>query len=319
MPTYLCKACGTQYPPSDAPPGACPICEDPRQYVPHDTGQVWLTLDELRDEHEADIRDDHGILGIGCTPRFAIGQRALLVKSARRQRALGLHARTSTTRSSSASRPRAGSRDRDLASALLHDDGRMGARVRVPDPDPRVRPEVGAAARSGDSLLGRRDDTTSAAALTLIRCGGHYDGGQVLHWRDRRALLTGDIVQVIPDRRYVCFMYSYPNADPAAGRRRCEAIAAALEPFAVRHDLRRVVGPRRRGATGQASFGGASTATSGGHRARARLVAAARAGRRSGRRKPIAIAGSAGRPLRSSQTVSAIVPPSAATSATQVA
>ena len=81
MPTYLCRACGTQYPPSDAPPGACPICEDPRQYVPHDTGQAWLTLDELRDGHSAEIREDHDILGIGCTPRFAIGQRALLVKS----------------------------------------------------------------------------------------------------------------------------------------------------------------------------------------------------------------------------------------------
>ena len=54
MPTYLCRACGTQYPPSDAPPGACPICEDPRQYVPHDTGQAWLTLDELRAEHGAE-------------------------------------------------------------------------------------------------------------------------------------------------------------------------------------------------------------------------------------------------------------------------
>ena len=66
--------------------------------------------------------------------------------------------------------------------------------------------------------------------LTLVRCGGHYEGGQVLHWAERRALLTGDIVQVIPDRRYVSFMYSYPNLiplPPSAVYR----IAAALEPF----------------------------------------------------------------------------------------
>jgi len=79
--SFVCKACGTQYPPSNAPPAACPICEDPRQYVPHDEGQVWLTWEELRSKHEPEIRDDHGILGIGCTPSFAIGQRALLVKS----------------------------------------------------------------------------------------------------------------------------------------------------------------------------------------------------------------------------------------------
>jgi len=77
--TFLCKACGTQYPPSDEPPAACPICEDPRQYIPHDEGQVWLTFEELLGSHKPDIRDDHGLLGIGCTPSFSIGQRALLV------------------------------------------------------------------------------------------------------------------------------------------------------------------------------------------------------------------------------------------------
>ena len=163
MPTYLCRACGTQYPPSDEPPGACPICEDPRQYIPHDTGQAWLTLDELRDEHEAEIREDHGILGIGCTPRFAIGQRALLVKSnagnvlwdcTRIPRRPDRRARLGRGRARG---------DRDLASALLHDDGRVGARVRVPDPDPRVRPEVGACVPIRRSARGTARRTTSAA------------------------------------------------------------------------------------------------------------------------------------------------------------
>ena len=40
-----------------------------------------MTFEELLASHEPDIRDDHGLLGIGCTPSFAIGQRALLVKS----------------------------------------------------------------------------------------------------------------------------------------------------------------------------------------------------------------------------------------------
>jgi hypothetical protein len=66
--------------------------------------------------------------------------------------------------------------------------------------------------------------------LTLIRCGGHYEGGQVLHWRERRALLTGDIVMVIPDRRYVSFMYSYPNLIPLPPSK-VQGIADALAPF----------------------------------------------------------------------------------------
>ena len=57
MEHYLCVTCGTQYPASDEPPATCAICEDPRQYVPVD-GQKWTTLDELRESHRAEIRDE---------------------------------------------------------------------------------------------------------------------------------------------------------------------------------------------------------------------------------------------------------------------
>jgi glyoxylase-like metal-dependent hydrolase (beta-lactamase superfamily II) len=67
--------------------------------------------------------------------------------------------------------------------------------------------------------------------LTLVRCGGHFAGGQVLHLANRRALLSGDIVQVIPDRRWVSFMYSYPNLVPL-GEAAVQRIVDALEPFA---------------------------------------------------------------------------------------
>ena len=53
--------------------------------------------------------------------------------------------------------------------------------------------------------------------LTLIRWGGHFDGGTVLHWASgaggKGALLTGDILQVVQDRRHVSFMYSYRKTD----------------------------------------------------------------------------------------------------------
>ena len=63
---------------------------------------------------------------------------------------------------------------------------------------------------------------------TLIRLGGHFAGGTVLHHGD--TLLTGDIVMVIPDRRYVSFMWSYPNLIPLPAAE-VERIAAALEPW----------------------------------------------------------------------------------------
>ena len=54
--------------------------------------------------------------------------------------------------------------------------------------------------------------------LTLIRCGGHFDGGTVLHWPEgadgKGVALSGDILQVVQDRRWVSFMYSYPTLIP---------------------------------------------------------------------------------------------------------
>jgi len=54
--------------------------------------------------------------------------------------------------------------------------------------------------------------------ITLIRCGGHFDGSAVLHWANgadgRGALLAGDTLMVTQDRRHVSFMYSFPNLIP---------------------------------------------------------------------------------------------------------
>ncbi len=52
----------------------------------------------------------------------------------------------------------------------------------------------------------------------------------MLHDAPRRTLLSGDIVQVIPDRRFVSFMWSYPNLIPLPAEE-VERIAAALEPW----------------------------------------------------------------------------------------
>ena len=73
--------------------------------------------------------------------------------------------------------------------------------------------------------------------LTLVRCGGHFDGGTVLNWAAGNALLSGDIVQVVQDRRWVSFMYSYPNLIPLPAET-IRRIVAALEPY----DFERIYG-----------------------------------------------------------------------------
>jgi glyoxylase-like metal-dependent hydrolase (beta-lactamase superfamily II) len=71
--------------------------------------------------------------------------------------------------------------------------------------------------------------------LTLIRCGGHFPGSTVLHWQagadGKGALLTGDTMQVAQDRRFVSFMYSYPNMIPLNAKK-VQRIVEAVEPYA---------------------------------------------------------------------------------------
>lgn len=59
----------------------CLICTDSRQFIPVG-GQRWTTLGDLCQTHRNAYRSyERGLLGIGTTPDFAIGQRALLVRS----------------------------------------------------------------------------------------------------------------------------------------------------------------------------------------------------------------------------------------------
>jgi hypothetical protein len=232
MPHFICATCGTQYPDSEAPPPACPICEDARQWVPED-GQRWTTMDELAAEHRNVVREDGELMGIGTEPHFAIGQRALLVPCDSRvvmwdcvtlldEPALAAVAECGGLAAIAISHPHYYSAMVEWARrfecpVLLHaDDGRWVVR-----PDPVVQFWEG-------------ETRSLAHGLTLIRCGGHFAGGTVLHWAGGAdgagALLSGDIVQVIPDRRHVGFMYSYPNLIPLP-EAEVARIAAALAPF----------------------------------------------------------------------------------------
>jgi hypothetical protein len=67
-----------------------------------------------------------------------------------------------------------------------------------------------------------------------IRQARHFDGGTVLHWaggaEGRGALLAGDIIQVVPDRKHLRFMYSYPNYVPLPASA-VERVTRAVGPF----------------------------------------------------------------------------------------
>jgi hypothetical protein len=234
MPAFICTACGTQYPPSEAAPAHCTICEEERQYVPPE-GQSWVTLDGLRGTHANVHREQEpGLIGIGTQPRFAIGQRALLLCTPAgnvlwdcisllddatvrliRERgglaAIGIsHPHFYTTMVEWS---------RAFGDVPIHLNAADRRWIMRPDPAVRLW--------EGDTLELLPD-------VTLIRGGGHFPGGSMLHWGKgaggRGVLLSSDIATVTTDRKFLSFMWSYPNLIPLSARE-VEGIAASVAPF----------------------------------------------------------------------------------------
>ncbi|MDI3340060.1 MAG: methyltransferase [Sphaerobacter sp.] len=222
----ICVTCGTQYPASEAPPAACPICEDDRQ---------WPTLAAMRGHYHNRVDPiEPGVTGITTEPAFAIGQQAFLIETpggnvlwetltyvdettvAEIQRRGGVAA-------IAISHPHYYATMVEWSRALggvpidLHETNRPW----VMRPDPAVRYVA-------------EDTRELVPGVTVLRCGGHFPGASVLRWAggaDGQGLLvSGDTIQVVADPRRVPFMDSYPNQiplDPASVRR----IVAAVAPY----------------------------------------------------------------------------------------
>ena len=217
MEAFICATCGTQYPPADDPPDGCPICLDERQYVGHE-GQRWTTMAELaRDHGNRTEALEPGLLGIGTEPSFAIGQRALLVDGLLWDCITLLDDATVAAVESSGRIGTIAISHPHYYSGMVEWAERFDARVLLHEADREwvMRPSERIEFWSGE----RRQVSD---ALELVRLGGHFDGGTVCVWRagagGKGALLSGDIVQVVSDRDWVSFMYSYPNLIPLPAR-----------------------------------------------------------------------------------------------------
>ena len=233
MTGYVCVTCGTQFLPSKVPPEHCLVCEDDRQYVGWD-GQQWTTLEALRQAHTNRIADEEaGLTGIATEPQFAIGQRSLLVKAPDGNVlwdciSLLDQATISALRARGGIRAIAISHPHFYAS-MVEWSRAFEAPIYLHEADRQwvMRPDPAICFWTGDKLeLGD--------GLTLIRCGGHFPGGTVLHWGagagGQGVLLTGDIIDVAQDRRWVSFMYSFPNKIPLSAAA-VQRIAASVDPW----------------------------------------------------------------------------------------
>ena len=218
MKRWICTACGTQYPERDAPPAACPICEDERQ-PPNRNEPRWLALEQLVASGRTVrvVEHEPGLTGIGTEPGFGIGQRPIVaetpagnvlwdcmaflnndVERAVRERGdlVGIaisHAHYYTTMVEWA--------DRFDVPIFIHAEDRAW----VMRPSPRI-------------IFWDGDTREVVPGATLIRLGGHFPGATVLHWRHaadgKGVLLSGDVITPVARPGWATFLYSYPNRIP---------------------------------------------------------------------------------------------------------
>lgn len=230
--TYpICVTCGVQHATADL---GCRICEDERQYVGW-SGQMWTSLAEMS---AAGYRNrieevEPGLWGIGTEPRFAIGQRTLLVQTGGGNvlwDCLSLIDDATVSRVASLGGIAA------IAASHPHFYGSMVEWSRAFDYAPMYLPVADRewVCREDPAYVFYVDDAEPVSGVRLVRCGGHFEGSAVLHWPGgaggRGVLLTGDTIQVVLDRRYVSFMRSYPNLIPM-GPGAISTILTRIEPL----------------------------------------------------------------------------------------
>ena len=217
MPAFICTACGCQYPNTATPPAACLICADARRSV-DPAGQAWTALPEMRQTHfNAFRRLEPGLMGIGTFPAFAIGQRALLIRTPAGNilwDCIGfLDDATKTFVTALGGLAGIACSGPHLLGSVVewsHAFDSVPVYLHAMDRKFVTRHDPVIAVWEGDIL-------ELTEGIGVIRCGGHFPGSSVLHWAQgaggRGVLLTGDTMHVTPNKR-LAFMQNYSNLIP---------------------------------------------------------------------------------------------------------
>jgi glyoxylase-like metal-dependent hydrolase (beta-lactamase superfamily II) len=210
------------------------VCDEDRESITHQP-QAWTSLAESDGKYRnvfSDLGD--GVFGIKTEPHFGIGQEIYFIRTPAGNilwDCLGFVDRRTSEQLTELG---------GLAAIVIshpHFIGSMnawslyagGIPVHIHADNTPWIPEVGPNLRLWDG-----DQCEIVPSLTAIHCGGHFPGSCILHWSEgangRGALFTSDTILPVEDRRWVSFMYSYPNLIPLSARS-VNRIAAAVEPI----------------------------------------------------------------------------------------
>jgi hypothetical protein len=216
---FICVTCGIQYEQSTLPPDSCLICNEERQYI-HPEGQSWTTLEKMIQEkvYKNDIiQEEDNLYSIHTIPNFGISQFAYLVQNQGfnilwdcitylDRTTIQVLEELGGIDAIALSHPHYYSTQVEWAEAFdaliyIHEDDREW----ITRPSERI-------------VFWSGENHELNNGLNLHRLGGHFKGATVLEWQHGNkglgVLLSGDVIQVVPDQNWVSFMYSYPNLIP---------------------------------------------------------------------------------------------------------
>ncbi|MEQ2527963.1 hypothetical protein EKG37_18885 [Robertmurraya yapensis] len=215
---HICATCGVQYEGSTESPEQCTICNEERQYV-NPNGQSWTTLGEMsKNGYKNNLNlEETGLYSLKTTPDFGIGQTAYIVQSE------GFNMMWDCiTYIDEATIKRIEDLGGLQAIALSHPHYYstqvewaeiFNAPIYIHEDD-----KEWVTRRSDKIIFWSGESLELDKGKVIHRLGGHFKGGSVLEWKDgneqKGILLSGDIIQVVADREWVSFMYSYPNLIP---------------------------------------------------------------------------------------------------------
>ncbi|MBS2967972.1 hypothetical protein J9317_04175 [Metabacillus sp. KIGAM252] len=234
MDYVICATCGVQYGKVQSP-SQCIICSEERQYV-SPSGQTWTSLEEMQKSGSYKneiLAEEPGLYSLTTKPGFGIGQTAYLIQEKGfnvlwdcitylDQQTIQHINELGGLQAIALSHPHYYSTQVEWAETFnapiyIHEDDKEWV------------------TRSSDKIIFWSGESIELhQGIVLHRLGGHFKGGAVLQWINGNShngvLLTGDVIQVVADRRWVSFMYSYPNLIPLPPGK-VEEIAEKVRPL----------------------------------------------------------------------------------------
>ena len=209
----ICVTCGTQFPPKEALPELCPICNDDRQYI-NPNGQTWISADELSQKHTVKItKINEHLYSLKVIPDFAIAQRAFLIISPQgnilwdcipllNDEVIAFINSMGGLKAIAFSHPHYYSNMCEWAETF-------GCPVYIHSLDGQW-----VSYKSKFVSLWNGDRKLLWGGINIIHIGGHFAGSCVLYLPsadNKGTLFCGDTFYIAPSKRHIAVMHSYPN------------------------------------------------------------------------------------------------------------